>query len=707
MNIKINQTLHGYLEGHQLLAASLDLDIEVKKVLLFQSDLSGSNIYKGFDSYLSGYPIPNSKYYALAMTWYASEMPRPGCVWTQTLLIELVDLGKIPEFASLMPLFRRPVKDLYESYSIPITIDFLKLNIESDYNQANYDLISTFLYRFPQQAILIPANDSQVLQNELLKIWSDQWPRLRRAFTFCTGALGLRQLNNRNFDLQIVPTAINFKQLDGTSFLLVGEGVRPKSGEWLSTIRNSSKNDLRRFLWSFGADIEGSRASFPKILNLYDLYINEDTIHEFGNSIRRALPQPAEGRSLKQFVFNSPEPGRFSEIEILEYLVTEPDLGFLSIEQYAITERLITLVNLRKITLARLGYLVRTSQNQRISPLIWESIDYSVDSVIEAMQENPSLVPFIISKNIEYCSKLDIWRTDIEIQREVARCLRNEFPVDIPSRFLTVILESHSLIVSYLLELYGRNLVPEILNWFSQPDNLISADVLQQIVHRYDKEFVDWIAHRMPSVPAKIYQLMFANYSGERLFSIQFSVSQWLMIFDSIKLNNSSQLPYVSTILLSIGFRNNLPQCELLVVKTFNYVFDFASESKLGGIWEIIPQDLEGFEEDEDLGVFDAFFRLFGINPAKKRFQSPYWDHCELLVVTYNHKFIKNNWSLQSYLNGLCTIPMFNRAVAYCISFKKGRDYLRTIRKFVHNGRLQVTEFQRQVLDHFDDEGQS
>ena len=77
-SIEINQTLHGYKNGHQLLACSIDLPSPIKKTLLYQSDLSGSNLSKGFENYISGYPIEGSNLYAFSKTWYADEMKRPG-----------------------------------------------------------------------------------------------------------------------------------------------------------------------------------------------------------------------------------------------------------------------------------------------------------------------------------------------------------------------------------------------------------------------------------------------------------------------------------------------------------------------------------------------------------------------------------------------------------------------------------------------------
>src|ERR1700740_3131163 len=133
MIIKIEQTLHGYEVGHQLLMSSTPLSSDAKQTLLVQSDLSGSNIDEYFKSYVTGYPIGN--YYAFSKTWYADEMPRPGCVWTQTLLIAFADLGKIPDLSELRKLFKRPIRDQYELYAEQLTLDIASAKNENIFDR--------------------------------------------------------------------------------------------------------------------------------------------------------------------------------------------------------------------------------------------------------------------------------------------------------------------------------------------------------------------------------------------------------------------------------------------------------------------------------------------------------------------------------------------------------------------------------------------
>src|SRR6266478_6408008 len=84
--ILLHQALHGYADGHRLLESSIPIPDDLKRLMLRMSDLSGTSMASGFQDYLTGYPLQSLDAYALARTWYAPEMPRPGCVWTHTLI---------------------------------------------------------------------------------------------------------------------------------------------------------------------------------------------------------------------------------------------------------------------------------------------------------------------------------------------------------------------------------------------------------------------------------------------------------------------------------------------------------------------------------------------------------------------------------------------------------------------------------------------
>ena len=108
MIIKVHQALHRYSDKHRQLACSARLAPQDAKLVLVMSDVSGSGVASEGSSYLTGYPLSEGGMYALARTWSAPEMPRPGCVWTHTLFIDFPDLAAIATPSRLAKLFARP-----------------------------------------------------------------------------------------------------------------------------------------------------------------------------------------------------------------------------------------------------------------------------------------------------------------------------------------------------------------------------------------------------------------------------------------------------------------------------------------------------------------------------------------------------------------------------------------------------------------------
>src|SRR5690348_10588220 len=121
--IRVHQAFHGYADGHRLLACSTALKTRDQKSMLVMSDMSGPNAVIGDEGYLTGYPLSDSGAYALACTWAATEMSRPGCVWTHTLLIDFADLAVLPSMGFLLKYFRRPTRGFnVNSFEQPLDI---------------------------------------------------------------------------------------------------------------------------------------------------------------------------------------------------------------------------------------------------------------------------------------------------------------------------------------------------------------------------------------------------------------------------------------------------------------------------------------------------------------------------------------------------------------------------------------------------------
>ncbi|WP_354234952.1 hypothetical protein [Bradyrhizobium sp. I1.8.5] len=69
------------------------------------------------ESYLTGLPLTEPVRYALIRTLPAPEMPRPGCVWSDVLLLDQRLLTTIGSLASLLGEFRHPGEVDRSTYS--------------------------------------------------------------------------------------------------------------------------------------------------------------------------------------------------------------------------------------------------------------------------------------------------------------------------------------------------------------------------------------------------------------------------------------------------------------------------------------------------------------------------------------------------------------------------------------------------------------
>ena len=294
------------------------------------SDLSGHGLVRGFDEYLTGYPLAELGAYALAKTWYAPEMPRPGCVWTHTLLIPFAKLGSAQSLQRFVRLFVRPRVDEYSEFRNPrdATIDgeHLDDDVWPKHAVANSSDVLRRLYESPDEAILVPVSSATLAEKVFLEIWSQQWPRLRRSFTFCTGSISGRRLDGRWFDLQGVPKKRIDDVVRTSSNSVVAElkvllSTVEVGGWWRAAIDDlsGSTNVLRNFLFEFGAEAGGGRRDFVPMAELC-LAINSeanDSIEGLVRSLNVLFPNPSMGVKLK---------GRLLAGEVGAEVIRKPDI---------------------------------------------------------------------------------------------------------------------------------------------------------------------------------------------------------------------------------------------------------------------------------------------------------------------------------------------------------------------------------------------
>ena len=269
--IRLHQALHGYADGHCQLALSASLKPRDQKRLLALSDISGPGACLEDDGYLTGYPLLESGFFALGRTWPAPEMPRPGCVWTHTLLIRLTDLAALNTLTGLLAMFRRPPGiRAAPGYAEPT---IFSTNVPICFTPFTEDWarrVIAGLYGQPRRRIV--ATGYGGVDSVVLALWSQQWPRLRRSFSFCTLATRDRSDQNGSFDLQIFPDSDRSIRTRFTG-ALDADSAAFGAGRWvddaIDDLVQPNGTRLRDLFRRLGADIRVGREAFRPLCLLH------------------------------------------------------------------------------------------------------------------------------------------------------------------------------------------------------------------------------------------------------------------------------------------------------------------------------------------------------------------------------------------------------------------------------------------------------
>ncbi len=195
--MRIEQTLHGYDDGHRLLASSTELALDEERTLDLLSDLSGY-IPAGtdFESYDTGYPC--GRFYVLARTWLDRAGRRGGTVFTHSLLLPRHQVAELSTIAALDALYMKP--------SHPVDRDAYRGSVsllpfaprEAWLHSSSRHLLAALWFGQDARPLLWAAPENAAATAIVLWSWLPPW--LRADHTFCSLALQPRYLGPKLFD---------------------------------------------------------------------------------------------------------------------------------------------------------------------------------------------------------------------------------------------------------------------------------------------------------------------------------------------------------------------------------------------------------------------------------------------------------------------------------------------------------------------------
>lgn len=278
------QTLHGYGEGHRLLAGSASLPARDVRTMLVFSDAAGGGTLPA-EGYLTGYPLIEAAKYVVARTWPAPEMPRPGCVWTHSILIDFSDLAALRSASSILSSFRRPGTKERESYGRDLLLPGSSPSVHAmSETSAGAGLIDA-VYGHPMQKI-VAGLDAGFDEDLVVRLWMQQWPRLRRSFRFCTFTSSDRSTPSDMFDVQLVSSASRIPRMRILDAVVPSqEVVDPDFAPVVDDLMNADARGLRHFLRVSGGEIAGGRGAMRPLSRIFNFVQGQSSLTSISDAV--------------------------------------------------------------------------------------------------------------------------------------------------------------------------------------------------------------------------------------------------------------------------------------------------------------------------------------------------------------------------------------------------------------------------------------
>jgi hypothetical protein len=269
----LHQALHGYRDGHRLLASSIELSAADRQRIAVQTDNSDAGRSGDWEALIAGYPLP-SGLYAWSMTWPAPEMSRPGSVWSHTLIIN----PAAPPFertSEALACFRRPGLELDPSaYTRPITR--LAAAGGGRMPKRESGLIRALvwaLYEPPMSPVRLtgvtwPDDERHAL---LLSLWLQQWGSLRAVTSFTDAPNTPRRLGDRiPYDLQLHGSRRAQQRSEGER-VVSGVPSEPSPG-WAAAVARDLQEPggLGSFLAAYGPEAGEERPALAALSTVWE-----------------------------------------------------------------------------------------------------------------------------------------------------------------------------------------------------------------------------------------------------------------------------------------------------------------------------------------------------------------------------------------------------------------------------------------------------
>jgi hypothetical protein len=676
--IYIDQALHGYADGHQLLATSADLTPEQQSTLLIMSDLSGPAFRSGYESYLTGYPLSGGAIYCLARTWFAPELPRPGCVWTQTFLIKAEDLARIADFYQVNELFHRPT-GLSElgGYCRRLILDQQAPML----SQLLIDGQSTLRALYDDGKKVVISSESSLLYEPLvLAIFEQQWPRLRRSFRFCSGALSLR---DTEFDLSVSPPEATHS-LSEQGILISHKSVERHSEDWLEManhdlLQRERRSGYRDFLWRFGPDLTEGRSAFRPLTEIYCLLnASEISAERLLSALGHFYPQPTTAGRLKAAIFGAD--GEYAarlgkEALILGLLVSHPLALAISAKTADMRGRARAIAKddmPAAVEIAVLASQLGGDYAQQFLEGFFENGEWSKDFIRNIPSE---LLAISLNRHPALLSQPALWARSDRMDIVAKFLSRLEADPDLLRNAISSMMEAGAWeAISRLIDHCGETAVSAmfLLIDANGSQTIDYPDVIYSDLSRRSDAWMNLIVS--DRLGPNALKFLSADLDPRSWYVRKLDLRHWVRMLETNSQFGSPLRALRSAVFtLSVGLSSSNIDAAKLVSNSFSFVYSAAARDEIDdALWQQLEPNLTWYR--------------------------PSWDKCARLVRSAARAFKERSWPLEDFFLTFKSKRDLSRALAEIDDTYGGYRFVREAKERVLKGSISVSEEQFAVI---------
>ncbi len=709
--VHVAQALHGYRNGHELLATSRSLSRGGQRALLELSDLSGPAARtRGFESYISGYPVPGERLYAFARTWLATGGARPGSVWTHTLLLT-------PEQLAM-----RGVANLAERFRQPLTPE-QAVDYESQLEIGEQDLDERSLELAPARLtegdiptaevfealchndsanlpIVLSAASSSEYEELLLHIWSLQWPELRERFSFCTGALSFRHVGGRPFDLQVVPqsrAATIGRSTSTEAYVLTGgPRVRSVSATWANGLflGHDGMGEFIAFAWQFGPELGPDRLTFGRLAQLHRI-AQHLTDREDWRSLLEMVGvwyrRPSAARALKSWALGE------SASSFAEPLTSLDRLSVLSrltgASAFPEWRRALAGAFLQTTSVAEPGLEVFLSEfptsatalaREELLRLSAEHL--SADLFVILIRSSPDAVALsALNLRPAILGDRELWQSERARDRALTwlSARRIDEPL-IAATVRAVVAAGHPVGLGDLTERIGARTIDtalDVLGEDTEGDTVLHKESeWASTLQAHPERGVLWLARSERPSPALAKLVLERLQPGDRPI-LNLPDSRWVEIAKSIP-PHTAEGSAVHALVLGVGFHEERPSASPLLAEVFQTVHNSTEEGRLG---------------DDD---WDKLIRAYPRPPRALRrlISNRKVGRGRVLRRAIVEAFGQRNWPMADFLKAVSDTVVLGRIVTENLRTNSGKRLRRRLNAALEEGDIILSDLQRTAL---------